>query len=74
MFKKHETQMNKLINTGFTLKTLFNDSCDSIVVPISMMSSFLVTKEQKPIKLNSIDYKVNSSEKFFKIMMKSFFL
>ena len=50
--------MIKLINTGFTLKSLFNDSCDSIVVPISMMSSFLVTKEQKPIDLEFLDYKV----------------
>jgi hypothetical protein len=51
--------MIKLINTGFTLQSLFNDSCDSIVVPISMMSSFLVTKEQKPVDLEFLDYKMN---------------
>jgi hypothetical protein len=51
--------MVKLINTAFSLKSLFSENSDSIVVPMSVLSSFLVTKEQKPLHFDSIDYKVD---------------
>lgn len=42
------------------MRTFLNEITESIIVPVSLLNTFLTEKEQKPIDLEFIDYKVNS--------------
>lgn len=54
---KIEAQTIQSINTALTMQSFFHESRESIIVPISLFSSFPPTRQQIPLKLNNVDYK-----------------
>jgi len=53
----YETQMTKLINTSFTLRSFLSELDDILILPLSMFNSFPITKNQNPILLDALNYK-----------------
>ena len=69
-FPHHDEQdraasTKKLLNTALTLKSLLADHNDMVVVPLSLNSSFYMSKVTQPIKLPSIDYDVSQNTRIF---------
>lgn len=56
--KAIESNTFKLINTALTLKNIFQDNQHTLITPLSMFDSFYLSKELKPIELDSVQYLV----------------
>jgi len=56
--KAIESNTFKFINTALTLKNIFQDNQHTLITPMSMFDSFYLSKELKPMELDSVQYLV----------------
>jgi hypothetical protein len=54
---KVKSQTIQTINTALTMQSFFHESKESIIVPLSLFSSFPLTRQQIPLKLSNVEYK-----------------
>jgi hypothetical protein len=61
----------RLINTALTLKNILQDNQHTLVTPLSMFNSFYLSKELKPVDLESVNYVVGLA--VFNLVLNRFY-